>query len=394
MVVIKEVVNKRGLNFANQRKVVILRDKNKKKPMAFKTIASKVRNLLKKPSCEDVVRRVYHNFSETKGRVTYNYGKCGRKPWVLTPRVKKFVLKRLLQQRRRFICTSSTLQADVYKELGVTVHTSAIRRFLRAQGFHWLPRAQKRKYHKDARRMRRAWAGRLRRMSLRKLREHITFAMDGVVLTVPPQDATQRHNFCFHGETHMYRKTSEAAHPDLAGDDPYSHQVPLARAVPLWGAISPSGFCELAYHRKKKLDTDEWMKVLASGKMRVAIAKLQPSKPRGPWRILCDNETFIKAKPVKKWYLKKNISLLQIPPRSPDLNPIESFWGWLRQRLRRMDLSDLRAGRPALGKVAYKRRVRAVLRSRKAQDVAQAKFNALKKVCAEVCRKQGAAARS
>ena len=47
-----------------------------------------------------------------------------------------------------------------------------------------------------------------------------------------------------------------------------------------------------------------------------------------------------------------------------------------------------------MGKRAYKKRVESVLRSKKAQDVAQAKFKAFKKVCIEVARKKGAAARA
>ena len=44
--------------------------------------------------------------------------------------------------------------------------------------------------------------------------------------------------------------------------------------------------------------------------------------------------------------------------------------------------------------MAYKARVKAVLKSHKAQDVAKAKFRAFKKVCCEVKNKKGAAARS
>ena len=59
-----------------------------------------------------------------------------------------------------------------------------------------------------------------------------------------------------------------------------------------------------------------------------------------------------------------------IPARSPDLNPIEMFWAWLRKELRKRDLEDLRLKRPVLSKCLYMRRVRAVLRTRKAQTFA------------------------
>ena len=64
---------------------------------------------------------------------------------------------------------------------------------------------------------------------------------------------------------------------------------------------------------------------------------------------------------------------------SPDLNPIEKFWSWLGKELRRRDLKDLREGRPVLGKIAYRLRVKAVLRSPKSQQVASRCAGALKK---------------
>ena len=96
---------------------------------------------------------------------------------------------------------------------------------------------------------------------------------------------------------------------------------------------------------------------------------------------------------VRPLYAKKRIRLLHIPARSPDLNPIESFWSWLRRELRRRDLEDLRRGKPALSKAEYKQRVRDVLRTVKAQNVAKAKFQNLKKVCKEVVLKRGAMSR-
>jgi hypothetical protein len=61
--------------------------------------------------------------------------------------------------------------------------------------------------------------------------------------------------------------------------------------------------------------------------------------------------------------------------------------------LRRRDLEDLRLKKPALNKAQYKQRVREVLRTVKAQNVAKAKFRNLKKVCKEVVLKKGAMSR-
>ena len=50
--------------------------------------------------------------------------------------------------------------------------------------------------------------------------------------------------------------------------------------------------------------------------------------------------------------------------------------------------------RPPLSKEAYLARVKSVLRSKKAQAVAKAKFNAFRNVCREVVKKKGAASRT
>ena len=121
-----------------------------------------------------------------------------------------------------------------------------------------------------------------------------------------------------------------------------------------------------------KVNTEEWLKALNKGKLLKAVRELQPWRPAGPRRTLCDNESFIKSKESKKFYKKNNIELLCIPPRSPDLNPIEMYWAWLRKALRRQELSDLRAKKPALGKTAYRARIKAFLKTKRAQTVSPA----------------------
>jgi len=389
MVQITEVVNARGLDFQNQRKVMHLRAQS----LPFSEIAQRVRNLKGKKSCEDVVRRVHNKFSSKKGRVVYRYSRCGRKPWKITKAIGKYILQRLRQLRKKTVCTSVSLQAVLYKEKSVHISTAAIRKHLAKNGYHWLPRAQKRKYGAAARAARLAFATRISRMSDAALRQHVSLAMDGVVLTIAPPDPVDRQNYCLHGETHMWRTRTEAASPELSGGDPYADQVTLARALPLWGAISPAGFRAVIFHKNKKLSTQEWKDALKAGKLMTAIQELQPGRHSGARRLLCDNERFLMARDSREYYSKKNVQLLQIPARSPDLNPIESFWGWLRKQLRLRDLQDLRSGRPALGKTACKARVQALLRSRKAQDVAKAKFSNLRRVCKEVVQKKGAASR-
>ena len=87
------------------------------------------------------------------------------------------------------------------------------------------------------------------------------------------------------------------------------------------------------------------------------------------------------------------MALWHIPPRSPDLNPVEKFRGWLRKRLRAMDLADLKAKRRPVQRTALKARARNVVASARAMRVAKNYALGLRKVFEEVRRKKGAATR-
>ena len=177
----------------------------------------------------------------------------------------------------------------------------------------------------------------------------------------------------------------------IAGADPYARCVPGNRDVPLWGGVSRGGFSIVTCHANKKMKTEEWVDTLRQNKLRAAIKELRPVRKAGPRSVICDNEGFLRARAAKKEYDCLRVTLWKLPPRSPDLNPVEQFWGWLRKRLRAMDLQDAVRKRPVLGKTAYKLRVRRLCASRRAQRVAANVAGTLKKVCREVIAKKGAA---
>ena len=177
--------------------------------------------------------------------------------------------------------------------------------------------------------------------------------------------------------------------PELSGADPIAEQVPLARAVPVWGGISQGGFAVVAMHRFKKLKTTEWVKAVTQGKLTAAV-KLIGATGKKPWFVLCDNEKFLQTAASEKACSKQGIKLWFVPPRSPDLNPVERFWAWLRRELRQRDLQDYHSKRAPLGKLAYRQRIRAVIKTAKAKQVAKHITMGLKKVCRKVVAVKGA----
>jgi hypothetical protein len=329
----------------------------------------------------------------------------------------------------REVCTAATLQQVLAREKGMRVDISTVRKTLTKHGYHWLsargnqpgpkwlasflyaytfahlglfrffasmwrlPRSQKRKYSRADKAARVAFAESVVAMTPRQVQTKLSMAMDGVVLSMPPEDETGRLNFCRHGEDHMWRKRSEGCDPQLAGDDAYGKQVPASRAVPLWGGISAHGFAPIVFHPAKKLRTEEWIDAVEGGSLASALGSLNPDRRRGPWTVLCDNERFLSTAQSKEAHANARVSMWHIPPRSPDLNPIEKYWAWLRKALLARDLSDAVAKRPALDKAGYANRVRALCRTQRAQSVAAACSKSLRKTCAEVIRKKGAATR-
>ena len=107
--------------------------------------------------------------------------------------------------------------------------------------------------------------------------------------------------------------------------------------------------------------------------------------------VLCDNESFLRAKESLKAYKKFNIKLWDNAARSPDLNPIERFWAWLRKALLHMDMADLKAGREVPGKTAYKERVRRLLKTARAQKAAANHAKSWRKTCQIVVKRKGGA---
>ena len=387
MAIVQERVHPAGLDFQNQRKAVLLREVH---GMAFTDIASKVTNMKGGHPTPRTVANVHRRFSSRLGRRPYKYHKCGRKPWKLSKSTERFLIRKLVQLRGGGACTAAVLQRVIARERGVQVSVERIRKALRDNGYHWLPRTLKRKYSAPQRDARFAFAQSVLDIPPERLMSAVTMFMDGVVLSMPPADATARSNYCCSTDDHVWRKPSESSSQALAGGDRFHKQVPIERAIPLWGGIGPRGFTPILFHARKKLRTGEWISAVEGGGLRDALTAVS-ARRRRPWVIVCDNEMFLHAAEVKAAHTAAGVVLWHVPPHSPDLNPIEKFWSWLRRRLVALDLRDAAEGRRALSKMAYRERVRSLCRSARAHAVAAACSRNFRRACEQVVGAQGGA---
>jgi len=52
--------------------------------------------------------------------------------------------------------------------------------------------------------------------------------------------------------------------------------------------------------------------------------------------IVMDNASFHRKKRLYSLASQANLRLLFLPPYSPDLDPIENYWAWLKRHLRKI----------------------------------------------------------
>jgi transposase len=57
--------------------------------------------------------------------------------------------------------------------------------------------------------------------------------------------------------------------------------------------------------------------------------------------VIWDNATFHKSKRLAEAFERAGIGLVFLPPYSPDLNPIEQFWSWLKAWIRQLNQPTL-----------------------------------------------------
>lgn len=77
-----------------------------------------------------------------------------------------------------------------------------------------------------------------------------------------------------------------------------------------------------------KLNAERYKRLLAK-----YILPATKRRYHGSWFFVQDNDRKQKARVVREWAREQNVSFLQLPPRSPELNPIEKVWGPLKDHI-------------------------------------------------------------
>lgn len=97
--------------------------------------------------------------------------------------------------------------------------------------------------------------------------------------------------------------------------------------IMVWGAISYYGTIELVFVSHKMTATT-YKNILEE-----AFPKFNDFFGPIPWTYQHDNAPIHTARAVKQWINQQGVQLLDWPPYSPDLNPMENVWGWLARKV-------------------------------------------------------------
>ena len=90
---------------------------------------------------------------------------------------------------------------------------------------------------------------------------------------------------------------------------------------------------ELLHRAGCKRIIDHWNGAVNAQSTQRLYEKLLAAHPQGSVHVICDNARYYQNKALTAWLADKRLVKVFLPPYSPNLNLIERFWKYLRQKI-------------------------------------------------------------
>lgn len=237
--------------------------------------------------------------------------RSGRPP-KLTPELSQRIVNETEGQLRR----STRLVARELKEEGVAdISYSTVRRALREEGLHPYKRPHKPKLSDKDKLERRRWL----RHTNNSMWGNVVFSDEKIVWLVR---APNRKN-----------DIVWSSHPAFV---PPAETVRFSKRLHVWAGISSRGKTQLAFI-EGTLNATKYIEILNEFLLPMTQELFEDEK----WSFMQDHAPAHEAKASREW-LKENVPHFftreEWPARSPDLNPLETLWANLDEKIKREDL--------------------------------------------------------
>jgi len=260
----------------------------------------------------DIVRRF-----KNEGRVEYIKQKG--QPKKLTDREEAEIVRKVKKNPR---LSAPELKAELFADHGKTVSAQTVRRTIKKQGYNGRVARKKPLLSERNRKLRENFA--------KEYAKKDQSWWDDVIFL----DESKFNLFGSDGKTMVWRKPNTELQKQ--------HLRPTVKhgggSVMIWGCISSKGVGNLVFI-DGIMNQDKYLKILEENLKQSA----EKMGIRNTFKLYQDNDPKHKAYKVRSWLLYNCPKVLETPPQSPDLNPIENLWSELDRRVHKTPISSISA---------------------------------------------------
>ncbi|CAG9565363.1 unnamed protein product [Danaus chrysippus] len=250
-----------------------------------------------------------------------NRPRTGRRK-VTTEREDRLLIRQSLQNRKK---TALELAAALSEAKGSSVSVYTVRRRLLKAGLKGFKARKKPWLSEHNKKNRLEWALKHRDWSVEDWSNVLW------------SDESNFEVFGTPGVTYVRRRVGEEYNPECV--------VPTVKhgggSIMIWGCMAADGVGEMVLC-EGRMNSVKYTEVLETA-LATSITQIFGDTNTDGLKFQQDNATCHKSAHTMKWFAENHIDLLDWPPQSPDLNPIEHIWSILKKNIRRHSISNKQA---------------------------------------------------